>query len=61
MPDPTGRGRSLGTCDYRFWTLGEIVTAVLAAGFAISALEEHPDWSDPAIPGTYTLVADRRA
>jgi 2-polyprenyl-3-methyl-5-hydroxy-6-metoxy-1,4-benzoquinol methylase len=59
VPDPTGQGRRLGTCAYRFWTLGEVVGAVLAAGFRITGLEEHPDWSDPRIPGTYTLTAER--
>lgn len=57
VPDPTGAERSLGTCLCRFWTLGEIVGAVLAAGFTLRRLEEHPDWDDPRIPGTFTLVA----
>lgn len=58
VPDPTGAGRSLGQCAYRFWTLGEVVTAVIGAGFALRRLEEHPDWDDPTLPGTFTLVAD---
>ena len=58
-PNPTGDGRSLGQCALRFWTLGEIVTAVIEAGFRVMRLEEHPDWTDPLIPGTFTLVATR--
>jgi len=58
VPDPTGAGDRLGRCALRFWTLGEIVTAVIAAGFTLRRLEEHPDWDDPTIPGTFTLVAD---
>jgi 2-polyprenyl-3-methyl-5-hydroxy-6-metoxy-1,4-benzoquinol methylase len=61
VPNPTGDGRSLGTCMLRFWTLGEIVSAAIAAGFAVLRLDEHPDWTDPKIPGTFTLVARRRA
>ena len=57
VPNPTGDGRSLGTCMLRFWTLGEIVTAAIGAGFAVKRLDEHPDWTDPKIPGTFTLVA----
>lgn len=58
VPTPAGAPEG-GTCSYRFWTLGETVTAVLAAGFHIAALEEHPDWDDPKVPGTYTLAATR--
>jgi len=57
VPNPTGDGRSLGTCAYRYWTLGEIVTAPIGAGWRIERLEEHPGWTDPTIPGTFTLVA----
>jgi|TARA_B110000008_G_scaffold78472_2_gene80070 hypothetical protein len=37
--------------------MGEIVTAVIKAGFTIDRLDEHPDWIDPAIPGSFTLLA----
>jgi 2-polyprenyl-3-methyl-5-hydroxy-6-metoxy-1,4-benzoquinol methylase len=59
VPDPTGAGRDLGRCVLRGWTLGEIVTAVIGAGFSMERLEEHPSWTDPTIPGTFILVASR--
>lgn len=59
VPDPTGQGRSLGQCVMRGWTLGEIVNAVIGAGFVVERLEEHPDWDDPKLPGTFTLVAHK--
>jgi hypothetical protein len=49
----------LSQCAYRFWTLGEIVTAAIEAGLTIRRLEEHPDWEDPLRPGTFTLVASQ--
>ena len=61
VPNPTGDARSLAKCAYRYWTLAEIVTAVIAAGFRIDRLEEHPGWTDPTIPGTFTLVASKAA
>jgi len=61
VPDPTGAGRELGQCVLRYWTLGEIVTAVIAGGFTVQRLEEHPSWTDPTIPGTFILVADKPA
>ena len=60
VPNPTGEGEPLGQCVYRFWTLGEIVTAAAGADFDIVRLDETPDWDDPNIPGTFTLVARRR-
>ncbi|MDO8899902.1 MAG: methyltransferase domain-containing protein [Phenylobacterium sp.] len=60
VPDPTGQDRVLGECQYRFWTLSEVLGAALAAGFRLTRFQEHPDWTDPHIPGTYTLVADWR-
>jgi len=57
VPDPTGAGRSLGQCAIRRWTLGEIVTAAIDAGWRIEALEELPSWIDPRLPGSFTLRA----
>ncbi|MBY5766699.1 methyltransferase domain-containing protein [Rhizobium leguminosarum] len=57
VPNPDVAGASLGKCLYRFWTMGDILTAVIKAGFTIARLDEHPDWTDPAIPGSFTLVA----
>ena len=57
VPNPDAAGAALGKCLYRFWTMGEIVTAVIKAGFTIDRLDEHPDWIDPAIPGSFTLLA----
>ncbi len=59
VPDPTGSGLSLGTCAYRYWTLAEIITAAIDGGWLIDRLEEHPHWSDPRSPGTFTLVATK--
>jgi 2-polyprenyl-3-methyl-5-hydroxy-6-metoxy-1,4-benzoquinol methylase len=61
VPDPTGAGRHLGQCVMRGWTLGEIVTAVVQAGFRLQRLVEQPSWTDPLIPGTFIVVADKPA
>lgn len=57
VPNPDATGASLGLCRYRFWTLGEIVTAVIRAGFTLARLDEYPDWTDPTLPGSFTLLA----
>ena len=58
VPVPPGLPPSTETCVYRFWTLGEILGAVLAADWRIAAFEEHPDWDALERPGTFTLAAD---
>jgi ubiquinone/menaquinone biosynthesis C-methylase UbiE len=50
----------------RSWRLGQIVTALAQAGFAVRALEEYPQspgnvrHHDARIPGTFLLHAERR-
>lgn len=47
----------------RYWTLGEIVTAVAKSGLMIRELAEEPNQSsevfDKGIPKSFTLVADK--
>ena len=57
VPNPQQDGVSLGTCEYRFWSLGEIVSSAVKSGFQIRQLDEQPDPEDAKIPGTFTLVA----
>lgn len=57
VPNPDGTEARLGRCLYRFWTMGDILTAAIKAGFTIARLDEHPDWTDPTIPGSFTLLA----
>lgn len=46
------------TCLCRYWTLAEIVTAIIAAGYNLKSLAEYPDWQNPALPGTFTAFAE---
>lgn len=60
VPNPLINGASLGKCNYRFWTMADVINALVNAGFIVTQLEEHPDWEDPTIPGTFTLLAKPR-
>ena len=57
VPNPDAMGPSLGKCHYRFWTMGQILTAVINSGFTIARFDEHPDWNNSEIPGTFSLLA----
>lgn len=59
VPNPTGGAERLGQCVMRGWTLGEIVTAAIEAGWVVEKLIELPDWDEPTVPGMFTLVAAR--
>lgn len=58
VPNPNQDGESLGRCMYQFWTLGEIVNTAINVVFRIARLDEHPDWEDPTIPGSFTMLAE---
>ncbi len=52
--------------EVRLWRLGEIVNAVVRAGFLLRRLEEFPSLEagrrhDPRIPGEFALLADKPA
>lgn len=57
VPNPNDDGQKLGVCKYRFWALSEVVTATIRNGFELKLLDEHPDWDDPKLPGTFTLLS----
>lgn len=44
-------------CSLRFYTLSEIINAVISVGFTIKEFDEHPNWNDERIPGEFTIYA----
>lgn len=46
-------------CHIRRYTLSEIINSVIKSGFIIKSFEEHPAWTNPKLPGEFTLVADK--
>ncbi|MDB4895602.1 MAG: SAM-dependent methyltransferase, partial [Firmicutes bacterium] len=58
---PEERRAELKKVRHRHWTLGEIVTAIAAAGLFVRSLDEEPNTKadDAGIPKTFTLVAER--
>lgn len=47
-------------CSYRKYTISEIINAVIGAGFTMRRFDEYPSWTNPTIPGEFTLVAEKR-
>ena len=46
-------------CILRKYTLSEIINAVIRAGFTLKRFDEHPAWTNPDLPGEFTILAGR--
>jgi SAM-dependent methyltransferase len=46
-------------CRYRYWQIGEIVSAVCTQNLIVEILVENPHGEFTSLPGTFTLVAKR--
>lgn len=46
-------------CSYRKYTISEIINGALGAGFVMERFDEHPSWTNPAVPGEFTLIAHK--
>ena len=55
---PEEKRSAFPTCRIRRHTLSEILNAVLRSGFTIRQFDEHPGWTNPKMPGEFTLVAE---
>lgn len=44
-------------CSYRKYTISEIINSVIGAGFTLKQFDEHPAWTDPNLPGEFTVIA----
>lgn len=44
-------------CSLRKYTISEIINAVIQSGFILKKFDEHPAWTDPDLPGEFTLIA----
>ena len=47
-------------CLYRKYTMSEIINAVIQCGFTLERFDEHPAWTNEAIPGEFTIMATKR-
>lgn len=47
-------------CGYRKYTLSEILNAVISSGFQVNRFDEHPAWTNPDLPGEFTVVAYKK-
>lgn len=46
-------------CSLRYYTMSEIINTVIQSGFILRKLVEHPNYSDPKLPGEFTIIANK--
>ncbi len=52
--------KKMPRCSCRKYTMSEIVNAAIESGFVLKRLDEHPAWTNPKLPGEFTIVAVRQ-
>lgn len=46
-------------CSLRYYTLSEIINAIICSGFVMSEFIEHPNFDDKKLPGEFTIIANK--
>lgn len=46
-------------CSLKKYTVSEIINAVISAGFTMQRFDEHPAWTNPDLPGEFSLIAKK--
>jgi len=46
-------------CSYRKYTISEIINSVINNGFILKQFDEHPAWTNPKMPGEFTVIAEK--
>lgn len=55
----TDEVKDFPTCQLRYYTLAEIINAIISSGFVLKEFIEHPSWNDSKIPGEFTIYAEK--
>ena len=46
-------------CSLRKYNISEIINAVIGTGFTLRKFDEHPAWTNPDLPGEFTVLAEK--
>lgn len=52
--------KQIPKCQYRKYTISEIINGVISAGFTLERFDEHPSWEDEKLPGEFTAIARKQ-
>ena len=49
--------REIPKCQYRKYTISEIINSIIENGFSLDRFDEQPSWENDKLPGEFTAVA----
>lgn len=52
--------KQIPTCQYRKYTISEIINSIIENGFSLERFDEHPSWENDKLPGEFTAIAKKR-
>lgn len=52
--------KQIPKCQYRKYTISEIINSIIGNGFTLDRFDEHPSWENDKLPGEFTAVAKKR-
>ena len=51
--------KQMPKCQYRKYTISEIINGIIDAGLTLERFDEHPSWEDEKLPGEFTAIAKK--
>lgn len=52
--------KQIPKCQYRKYTISEIINSIIENGFSLERFDEHPSWENDKLPGEFTAIAKKR-
>ncbi|MBQ9302123.1 bifunctional 2-polyprenyl-6-hydroxyphenol methylase/3-demethylubiquinol 3-O-methyltransferase UbiG [Butyrivibrio sp.] len=52
--------KQIPKCQYRKYTISEIINSIIENGFSLERFDEHPSWENDKFPGEFTAIAKKR-
>jgi ubiquinone/menaquinone biosynthesis C-methylase UbiE len=52
--------KQIPKCQYRKYTISEIINSIIGNGFTLERFDEHPSWENDMLPGEFTAVAIKK-
>ncbi len=51
--------RQIPKCQYRKYTISEIINSIIGNGFILERFDEYPSWENDMLPGEFTAIAKK--
>jgi len=52
--------KQIPKCQYRKYTISEIINGIIDTGFTLERFDEYPAWEDEKVPGEFVAIGRKR-